>query len=132
MNQHHYLSYNNNKIRNTIHFIFLLFLGLFLISPLHAITTHREKQFENADVSVWKTTIEPNQPLRMHRHDRKRVVVALTNVNLTVINNHGKTHKILLKRGAASFLNADKPGELHADVNASNHPMEVMVIELKK
>lgn len=94
--------------------------------------TPREKEFENKEVTVWKTVIEPHQPLAMHRHDHPRVVVALTNVDLTVTNDRGQSHKLVMKKGTARFLNADKPKELHCDINNSNHPMEVMVIEFKK
>jgi len=111
----------------------LLLLSLtFLLSKASAATTHREKQCENQDVIVWKTIIEPNQPLVMHRHDHRRVVVALTDVDLLVKNNRGQSHHLLMKRGTARILLADKPKELHCDINQSHHPMEVMVVEFKK
>ena len=110
--------------------LFLLALGG---GPsLHAATTHREKQFENKDVTVWKTTITPHHPLKMHRHDHPRVVVALTDVTLTVMNDQHKTHSILLKKGQSTFLKADQLGELHGDTNTSKYPEEVIVIEVKK
>ena len=31
--------------------------------------TQRIPQFENAHVKVWKSTIVPNAPLPLHRHD---------------------------------------------------------------
>jgi len=34
-------------------------------------------------------------------------------------------------KGAVYLLEADKPGELHSDINESDHPMEVMVIQFK-
>lgn len=39
--------------------------------------THRVFQFENDPVRVWKTVITPDQPLKMHRHDCRRVIVEL-------------------------------------------------------
>ena len=111
----------------------LLLLSLaFLLSKASAATTHREKQCENQDVIVWKTTIEPNQPLVMHRHDHRRVVVALTDVDLLVKNDSGHTHNLIMKQGTARILLSDKPKELHCDINQSHHAMEVMVIEFKK
>lgn len=112
-------------------FYFLLSTA-FLMASLFAAATHREKQCENQDVIVWKTTIEPNQPLIMHRHDHRRVVVALSDVDLLVKNDRGQSHHLIMKRGTARILLPDKPKELHCDINPSRHPMEVMVIEFKK
>ncbi|MBM3857150.1 MAG: hypothetical protein FJ390_04220 [Verrucomicrobia bacterium] len=112
-------------------FYFLL-SAVLLLAPLSAALTHREKQCENQDVIVWKTIIEPNQPLVMHRHDHRRVVVALTDVDLLVKNDRGQSHRLIMKRGTARILLPDRPKELHCDINQSHHPMEVMVIEFKK
>lgn len=68
----------------------------------------------------------------MHRHDRERLVVALTDVDLTVKNDRGQSHPLIMKKGTTHFLHPDKPKEFHCDINNSNHPMEVMVIEWKK
>ena len=113
--------------------IFFIFLSSILFTTtLSAATTHREKQCENSDVIVWKTIIEPNQPLIMHRHDHRRVVVSLTDVDLLVKNDRAQSHDLNMKRGPPLILLPDKPKELHCDINQSNHPMEVMVIEFKK
>lgn len=120
------------------HFLFmkttllLFFISLFLLSPLFGSTTHREKQCGNQEVTVWKTTIEPHQPLVMHRHDHQRIIVALIDVDLLVKNNHGHSHHLIMKRGTAQILPPDRFKELHIDINNSHHPMEVMVIEFKK
>ena len=37
----------------------------------------REFMFENEFAICWKTTVLPNVPLKMHRHDRARTIVAL-------------------------------------------------------
>lgn len=111
----------------------LPFLCVSLLLPsLLGATTHRQQQCENKEVAVWKTTIEPQQPLAMHRHDHERIVVALTDVNLTVTNDQGRSHQFIMKKGTARFLSPDQPHELHCDINKTKHPMEVMVIEWKK
>lgn len=112
-------------------FFFLLSIILFL-TTLSATTTHREKQCENQNVIVWKTVIEPHQALIMHRHDHQRVVVALTDIDLLVKNDRGKSHHLIMKHGTARLLSPDHPQELHVDINNSNHSMKVMVIEFKK
>lgn len=120
--------------------IFLLSSITLLINPLlfakntsDPSQTNRIPQFETDDVAVWKTTINPKDPLKMHRHDNKRIVVALTDVDLTVTNDQGgKSSAYHWPKGTAHLLEADKPGELHVDVNETDHPMEVMVIQFKK
>lgn len=95
-------------------------------------TTHRELQLENESVNVWKTTIMPHQPLKMHRHDVARVVVGLKGGTLTKIEQTGETSLLVFDTNRAYWLEADDPGTLHADINESDEPIEVMVIEIKK
>src|SRR3954453_2832570 len=40
--------------------------------------SHREDQFENDYMKVWKSTVVPKAPLALHRHDHGRALVALT------------------------------------------------------
>jgi len=94
--------------------------------------SRREPQFENAQVSVWKSVVMPKQPLTLHRHDHGRVLVALTDGQLRVVD---KDNKVLdtynLKAGKALWLGVDPPGQLHADVNPGRRPVEVIVVQLK-
>lgn len=106
---------------------FLIFMGF--IGLLHS--THRELQFENEQVRVWKTVIMPHQPLKMHRHDANRVVVGLKGGSLMKIEEMGETSELKFETGKAYWLTQDPPGTLHADVNESDEPIEVMVIEIK-
>lgn len=93
--------------------------------------THRVFQFENEHVRVWKTIIMPHQPLKMHRHDCARVVVGLKGGTLTKIEETGETSHLNFDSGVAYWLTEDPPGTLHGDINESDEPIEVMVIELK-
>nr|WP_231865939.1 hypothetical protein [Legionella fallonii] len=95
--------------------------------------THREEQFSNNKVSVWKTIIYPasGQALTMHRHEHDRVVVALTDGLLKITNDKGKIHYLKLEKDKAYYLTKDVPDELHNDVNMTDHQVKVMVIELK-
>lgn len=94
--------------------------------------THRVLQFENEYVKVWKTVIMPDQPLKMHRHECSRVVVGLKGGALTKIEENGEMSPLEFKTGVAYWLTEDPPGELHADINESEEPIEVMVIEFKQ
>ena len=102
------------------------------LQPLTA-QTRREPQFDNDQVKVWKSTILPNQPLSLHRHDHARTIVALRGGTLDVVDGQGKTlTKLTWESGKAYWLEADPPGQQHADVNKGTAPIEVMVIESTK
>ncbi len=96
-------------------------------------TTRREPQFENDHVRAWKSIIMPKQPLSLHRHEHGRALIALTDGQLKVVDKDGKafnTHD--WERGRAYWLDADPPGQMHADVNDTSKPIEVIVVELKR
>jgi hypothetical protein len=94
--------------------------------------SRREPQFENTDVQVWKSIVMPNQPLSLHRHDHGRALISLNGGTLNVVDGSGKvmdTYK--LEAGKAMWLEADKAGTQHADVNPGKQPVEVIVVQLK-
>ena len=93
--------------------------------------TRRVPQFENEHVEVWKSIIQPNQPLSMHRHDNPRAIIALRGGTLRVVNEAGEFRDMTWETGAAYWLEADPPGELHGDVNQGTEPVEVIVVQLK-
>ena len=95
--------------------------------------SHREDQFENADMKVWKTTVMSKAPLALHRHDHGRALVALTDGVLQVQDKNGKVLDTYnLKAGKAMWLGKDPPGQMHADVNPGTKPIEVIVVQLKQ
>jgi hypothetical protein len=94
--------------------------------------SRREPQFENSEVQVWKSIVAPNQPLALHRHDHGRALISLNGGTLNVVDGAGKvmdTYK--LEAGKAMWLEADKAGTQHADVNPGTTPVEVIVVQLK-
>lgn len=95
--------------------------------------TRREPQFENEHMRVWKSIIMPKQPLSLHRHEHGRALIALTDGQLTVVDQDGKTiNTYHWESGKAYWLDADPPGQVHADVNNTGRPIEVIVVELKR
>jgi len=95
--------------------------------------TRRESQFDNEHVRVWKSIILPNQPLALHRHDHGRALIALVGGQLSVVDENGKAlNTCNWESGKAYWLSADPPGQMHADVNRSERPIEVIVVELQK
>ncbi len=97
-----------------------------------AAVSQRTPQFENPNVKVWKTLIMPNQPLTLHRHDHGRAIIALQGGTLTIKPEKGAAKKVVWETGKAYWLDADPLNELHADLNETAKPIEVMVVELQK
>ena len=84
-------------------------------------------------MKVWKSIIEPNQPLSQHRHDHGRALIALTDGVLDVVDPSGKVLATYnWEKGKAYWLGVDPPNETHADVNKSGKTIEVIVVELKR
>jgi beta-alanine degradation protein BauB len=97
-----------------------------------ASASRREPQFENSEVQVWKSTVMPNQPLALHRHDHGRALISLNGGTLNVVDGSGRVMDVYkLQAGKAMWLDADKAGTQHADVNPGKTPVEVIVVQLK-
>jgi hypothetical protein len=95
--------------------------------------TRREPQFENEHVRVWKSIIMPKQPLQVHRHEHGRALIALKGGQLKVVDKDSKPLDTYnWESGKAYWLDADPPGQMHADLNDTSQPIEVIVVELKK
>lgn len=95
-------------------------------------TSRREPQFENSEVQVWKSIISPGTPLGLHRHEHGRALISLNGGELNVVDGSGKVLDVYkLEAGKAMWLDADKPGTQHADVNPGKQPVEVIVVQLK-
>ena len=94
--------------------------------------TQRFPQFENDDVKVWKSIVLPNRPLTMHRHDHPRVIIALKGGTMKIVDQNGAEEQHVWDTGKAYWLPANPPGTKHADVNAGDQTIEVMVVELEK
>jgi quercetin dioxygenase-like cupin family protein len=114
-------------------FAFLLFAAVAVVRSENSATqTQRFPQFENEDARVWKSVVLPNAPLTMHRHDHPRVIIALSGGTMKIVDQDGKSEEHVWETGKAYWLPANPPNTTHADVNAGDKPIEVMVVELKK
>jgi beta-alanine degradation protein BauB len=94
--------------------------------------TQRIPLFENDDVKVWKSVIFPDAPLAMHRQEHPRVIVAMTGGTMKIVEQNGPAESHVWETGKAYWLPANPPNTMHADVNAGDKPIEVVVVELKK
>lgn len=93
--------------------------------------TGREPQFDNAEVKVWKSIVLPNDPLPLHRHEHPRVIVALHGGTMKILEESGQSELHQWQTGKAYWLPANPPGTRHQDVNVSDEPIEVVVVELQ-
>jgi quercetin dioxygenase-like cupin family protein len=111
----------------------IVFVGAFsaLRSQQAGAQTQRIPQFENDNVKVWKSVVLPNAPLAMHRHEHGRVIIALQGGTMDIVEQDGSRERHVWETGKAYWLPANAPNTLHADVNAGDKAIEVMVVELK-
>ena len=93
--------------------------------------TRRVPQFENEHVRAWKSIIQPNQSLSMHRHEHSRALIALTDGDLDIVQDSGERETMHWEAGNAYWLTHNEPDTMHADVNNSDAVIEVIVVELK-
>jgi len=116
-------------------FLLMLVTAIVSVSATLAVQeqrTRREPQFENDHVKSWKSVILPNQPLRLHRHENGRALIALTDGTLKVVNEAGETVDTYeWEAGKAYWLDKDPPDVLHGDLNEGPGTIEVIVVELK-
>jgi hypothetical protein len=93
--------------------------------------TQRIPQFESAHVKVWKSTIVPNAPLPLHRHDHGRVIIALQGGTMKIEDQPGTSETYVWETGKAYWLLANPPNTMHRDINVGGHLIEVMVVEVE-
>jgi hypothetical protein len=94
--------------------------------------TQRTQLIQNDDVKVWRSMVLPNSPLTMHRHDHPRVIIPLEGGTMNIVDQRGAKESHVWEAGKAYWLPANPPNTMHADVNAGNKPIEVVVVELQK
>jgi beta-alanine degradation protein BauB len=94
--------------------------------------TQRTQLIQNDDVKVWRTQVLPNAPLTMHRHDHPRVIIPIAGGTMNIVDQGGAKEVHIWETGKAYWLPANPPNTMHADVNAGDKPIEVVVVELEK
>jgi beta-alanine degradation protein BauB len=85
--------------------------------------TQRVPQIENSHVKVWKSTITPNAPLPLHRHDHGRVIVALQGGTMKIVDKSGTSETHVWETGKAYWLPKNPPNTMRSDVNAGDRPI---------
>jgi len=113
--------------------IILIILSILCSTTSVFAKTQRIPQFDNEQVNVWETVVHPgaDEKLPLHRHEYNRILIPLDDGTLKVTNNRNETHLLELSKNKAIFLSKDSPNEQHTDINTSDHPIRLIVIELK-
>jgi hypothetical protein len=58
----------------------------------------------------------------MHRHEHGRVIIPIQGGTMKIVTQAGASETHQWDVGNAYWLGANKPGEMHADVNATRKP----------
>jgi uncharacterized RmlC-like cupin family protein len=97
------------------------------LDPIKIDPKHYKLEFENAQVRVLRVKIEAHGTAPMHEHSLNRVTVFLTDQEFRVKDAHGKNEIMKHRAGEAVWGTPTT----HTETNLSNHPFEVVAIELK-
>jgi uncharacterized RmlC-like cupin family protein len=97
------------------------------LDPIKIDPKHYKLEFENAQVRVLRVKIEAHGTAPMHEHSLNRVTVFLTDQEFRVKDSHGKNEIMKHRAGEAVWGTPTT----HTETNLSNHPFEVVAIELK-
>jgi uncharacterized RmlC-like cupin family protein/quercetin dioxygenase-like cupin family protein len=97
------------------------------LDPIKIDPKHYKLEFENAQVRVLRVKIEAHGTAPMHEHSLNRVTVFLTDQEFRVKDTHGKNEIMKHRAGEAVWGTPTT----HTETNLSNHPFEVVAIELK-
>ena len=91
----------------------------------------RVPQFENDRTVSWKSVIPPHTESTLHRHDRYRTVIGIVGGDLTTVSADGRKTVTRYETGKAYWQEPMPPGAMHKDVNETDRPIELIVVEIK-
>jgi quercetin dioxygenase-like cupin family protein len=87
---------------------------------------HYSIEFENDRVRVLRAAYGPGEESALHHHPAN-VAVFLTDIQAEMTMEDGSVQELSASAGDAVFA----PAELHTPRNASDAPLEVVLVELK-
>jgi quercetin dioxygenase-like cupin family protein len=122
---------NRTVAFNAVAIIAILLATSAVRSSEQSSSTQRIPQFENSHVKVWRSTIVPNAPLPLHRHDHGRVIITLQGGTMKIEDQSGTSETRVWETGKAYWLPINPPNTKHRDINVGDRPIEVMVVEVK-
>ena len=122
---------NHTVTLNALAIVAMIVTASAVRSSEQSSSTQRIPQFENSHVKVWRSTIVPNAPLPLHRHDHGRVIITLQGGTMKIEDQSGTSETHVWETGKAYWLPANPPNTMHRDINVGDRPIEVMVVEVK-
>jgi uncharacterized RmlC-like cupin family protein len=91
----------------------------------------RIPQFDNDRAVSWKSVIPAHTESTLHRHDRHRSIIAIVGGDLKTVSATGDVAVTHYETGKAYWQQPMPAGLMHKDVNDTDRPIELIVVELK-
>jgi len=95
--------------------------------PLKVAPKTYRVEFENSQVRVVRVKVQPHQRIAEHEHALPRIIVPLTEVDITVTATNGTKSALKGKSGDVIF---GQPAR-HSEENMLDKPVELILVELK-
>jgi quercetin dioxygenase-like cupin family protein len=106
-----------------------MFMMPFLFGLLLAFAADDRVKIDNDSVRVLNVVDQPHNPSALHRHEVNRVMIYLSDGDLTVRYQDGHIDEQHWKAGQVAWSAA---GELHTSENVGAKPLRIIEVELKK
>ncbi len=97
------------------------------LDPVKVDPKHYKVEFENSQVRVIRFKNSPHGKIPMHEHSLNRVVVYLTQTAMNITAPDGKVTESRKQAGEIAWSGKAK----HSEENASDQPIELVVVEVK-
>ena len=110
----------------------LFLMLLFALFHTGLMAMEYEVQLDHEKVCVARAKILPHEEIGLHRDVCPQVVIALQGGTIHRLEANGSTNAVLFPTGIPVFRPMDPPHELHRSVNPTDHPIELMIIQLKE
>ncbi len=97
------------------------------LDPLKVDPKHYKLEFENDQVRVTRVRFGAHEGAPLHEHQLTRIILYVTEAKTRVTSVDGKVDETPHKAGDIVYGGAAK----HSEINTLDHPIEVIVTELK-
>lgn len=108
-----------------------ILLAAVCLIPVFSQTMEFKVEFENDEVRVSKWMLTAGEEVGLHRDEYPHVVVASQGGTIRRFEADGTTTDVVFPTGVAVFQGTDPVDVLHRSINASDHPIEAVMVEFK-
>lgn len=106
-------------------------LTVLCLIPVLSQAMEYKVEFENDEVRVSKWMLTAGEEVGLHRDEYPHVVVASQGGTIRRFEADGSTTDVIFPTGVAVFQGTDPVDVLHRSINASDHPIEAVMVEFK-